>query len=141
MKSANHNRRKFLSSLSAGAAGGFLINTLTPFSSPARSTSFLSGNEFLFEPGLIYLNSGTLGPCRKETIEATKKAWEELETLPLKYYGRWGAEELAEKTRRTAARFLGCDISEIVITNSTTNGMNSIAQGLRLKNRGSYRHY
>ena len=133
MKSANHNRRKFLSSLSAGAAGGFLINTLTPFSSPARSTSFLSGNEFLFEPGLIYLNSGTLGPCRKETIEATKKAWEELETLPLKYYGRWGAEELAEKTRRTAARFLGCDISEVVITNSTTNGMNSIAQGLRLK--------
>ena len=133
MKSANHNRRKFLSSLSAGAAGGFLINTLTPFSSPARSTSFLSGNEFLFEPGLIYLNSGTLGPCRRETIEATKKAWEELETLPLKYYGRWGAEELAEKTRRTAARFLGCDLSEVVITNSTTNGMNSIAQGLRLK--------
>ena len=133
MKPGNHNRRKFLSSLSAGAAGGLLINTLTPLSSSARSNSFLPDNEFLFEPGLVYLNSGTLGPCRKETIEATKKAWEELETLPLKFYGRWGAEELAEKTRRTAARFLGCDISEIVITNSTTNGMNSVAQGLRLK--------
>jgi len=133
MRPGNHNRRKFLSSLSAGAAGGLLINTLTPLSSSARSNSFLPDNEFLFEPGLVYLNSGTLGPCRKETIEATKKAWEELETLPLKFYGRWGAEELAEKTRRTAARFLGCDISEIVITNSTTNGMNSVAQGLRLK--------
>ena len=107
MKSANHNRRKFLSSLSAGAAGGFLINTLTPFSSPARSTSFLSGNEFLFEPGLIYLNSGTLGPCRRETIEATKKAWEELETLPLKYYGRWGAEELAGKNKKDRRSFFG----------------------------------
>jgi selenocysteine lyase/cysteine desulfurase len=43
-----------------------------------------------------------------------------------------GAKELAEKTRATAAKFLGCDLSEIMITNSTTNGMNAVAQGLRL---------
>lgn len=133
MKPPKHNRRKFLSSLTASTAGGLLINTLSPFASTAQTDPFLPTNEFYFEPGLVYLNTGTLGPCRRQTIEETKKAWEELETLPLKYYGKWGAEPLAEKTRATAARFFNCDISEIVITSSTTNGMNSLAQGLRLK--------
>ena len=133
MKPPKHNRRKFLSSLSASTAGGLLINTLSPFASTAQTDPFFPTNEFCFEPGLVYLNTGTLGPCRRQTIEETKKAWEELETLPLKYYGKWGAEPLAEKTRATAARFFNCDISEIVITSSTTNGMNSLAQGLRLK--------
>src|SRR5678809_1768404 len=87
MKPSTHNRRKFLSSLTAGAAGGLLINGLTPLSSAAQPDPFLPANEFLFEPGLVYLNTGTLGPCRRETIEETKKAWEELESLPLKYYG------------------------------------------------------
>ena len=112
------------------------MNTFSPFSASAEQNLFHDGDknsEYLFEPGLIYLNTGTLGPCRRETIDATKKFWEELETLPVKFYGKFGAEELAEKTRITAARFLGCDISEIVITNSTTNGMNAIAQGSRLK--------
>jgi selenocysteine lyase/cysteine desulfurase len=50
----------------------------------------------------------------------------------VKFYGIQGAEALAEKTRTVAARFFGCDLSEIVITTSTTNGMNAVAQGLRL---------
>jgi selenocysteine lyase/cysteine desulfurase len=90
-------------------------------------------SEYLFADGITYLNTGTLGPCRRDTIEASTKAWEELETLPLKFYPSLGAKELAEKTRTTAAKFLGCDLSEVMITTSTTNGMNAVAQGLRLK--------
>jgi selenocysteine lyase/cysteine desulfurase len=137
MKPGKHDRRKFLSALSASTAGGLLMNTISPFSASAQTNSFVpkkeTDSEYLFAPGLIYLNTGTLGPCRRDTIEASKKAWEELESLPVKFYGKFGAEALAEKTRTTAARFLGCDVSEMVITNSTTNGMNAIAQGLRLK--------
>lgn len=48
-------------------------------------------------------------------------------------YGKWGAEPYAEKTRKIAADFLGCAFDEIVMTRSTTDGMNAIAQGLRLK--------
>jgi selenocysteine lyase/cysteine desulfurase len=73
-----------------------------------------------------------LGPCRRETIEASLKSWEELESQPVKFYGIQGAEALAERTRTVAARFFGCDLSEVVITNSTTSGMNAVAQGLRL---------
>jgi selenocysteine lyase/cysteine desulfurase len=120
-------RRKFLGAISAGTAGGLFINTI-PFSTANAQTS-----EYLFAAGLIYLNTGTLGPCRRDTIQESKIAWEELESLPVKFYGKFGAESLAERTRTIAARFLGCDVGEILITTSTTNGMNAIAQGLRLK--------
>ena len=132
MSSNDYNRRKFLGTLAATSAG-VLIN----YTSIAKTKPILqqqrTKEEYLFAKGLTYLNTGTLGPCSKETIAATGRAWEELESMPVKFYGKTGAEALAEKTRITAARFLGCDVGEMLITTSTTNGMNAIAQGLRLK--------
>lgn len=137
MKSDKYNRKKFLATIGAVSTGGILLNTMLPISSAqAQTNSFFPGqpeNEYLFSEGLTYLNTGTLGPCRRDTIEESLKIWEELESLPVKFYGKFGAESLAEKTRGVAAGFLGCDISEMLITNSTTSGMNAIAQGLRLK--------
>ncbi|MEI9810728.1 MAG: aminotransferase class V-fold PLP-dependent enzyme [Bacteroidota bacterium] len=137
MKPGKNNRRKFLEKISAGAAGGFLMNAFSPFAANAETNSWLTdereNDEYLFTKGLVYLNTGTLGPCRKETMEESKKAWEELETLPIKFYGKFGAESLAEKTRTIAAKFFGCRMDEMLMTTSTTNGMNAIAQGLRLK--------
>jgi selenocysteine lyase/cysteine desulfurase len=138
MKSSECNRRKFLGAITASAAGGALINTISPISTANAQTNWLlSGSEtkseYLFADGLTYLNTGTLGPCRRDTIQEATRIWEELESFPVKFYGNNGAESLAERTRMVAARFLGCDQSEIVITNSTTNGMNSVAQGMRLK--------
>lgn len=122
----------------AAAAGGVLIDLRSSFAADeTRASSMLSGqkskSEYLFGDGLIYLNTGTIGPCRRETVRQSVKDWEELESFPVKFYGGWGAEALAEKTRTIAARFLGCDVSEMVITNSTTSGMNAVAQGMRLK--------
>ncbi|HWE49648.1 MAG TPA: aminotransferase class V-fold PLP-dependent enzyme [Bryobacteraceae bacterium] len=89
--------------------------------------------EYLFAEGLTYLNTGTLGPCRRATVDETLKRWEHLELNPVSFYGKLGSEPLAERTRAVAAKFLGCDTGEIVITNSTTSGMNAVAQGFRLK--------
>ncbi|MEO6612531.1 MAG: aminotransferase class V-fold PLP-dependent enzyme [Chitinophagaceae bacterium] len=133
MSPGKYNRRKFLGALSAGTAGSILLNTISPFSGNAQMNAGVPGNDYLFTEGLTYLNTGTLGPCRRETIEATQKAWEGLESFPVKFYGKSGAESLAEKTRITAARCFGCDTGEMLITTSTTNGMNAVAQGLRLK--------
>jgi selenocysteine lyase/cysteine desulfurase len=129
----NTSRRKFLGAASAGA--GLLINPFAATDVAASRLTFKAkaSNEYALDPEVIYLNTGTLGPCRRDTIEASTKMWEELEQLPLKFYGRWGAESLAEKTRTLAASFLNCSTSEIMITSSTTSGMNAIAQGLRLK--------
>ena len=137
MRKDKYNRRKFLSSVGSVAAAGTILNTAFPFSSAqAQVDSALPGqpgDEYLFDEGLTYLNTGTLGPCRKETIEESMNMWKELESFPVKFYGGGGKDPLAEKTRGIAAGFFGCDISEIMITNSTTSGMNAVAQGLRLK--------
>jgi selenocysteine lyase/cysteine desulfurase len=132
MTSSKHDRRTFLSTAAVGTAGGLLAKTVFPFS-VANGATKSATSEYLFTDGITYLNTGTLGPCRRETIEASMKSWEDLESQPVQFYGLLGAKELAEKTRATAAKFLGCDLSEIMITTSTTNGMNAVAQGLRLK--------
>jgi selenocysteine lyase/cysteine desulfurase len=138
MRSTKYDRRIFLAAIAASAAGGAFINADSPLSAAnAGPDRFLSDheskNDYLYADGLTYLNTGTLGPCRREIIQESIKMWEELESFPVKYYGKFGAEGLAEKTRSIAAKFLGCDLSEILITTSTTSGMNAIAQGLRLK--------
>lgn len=132
MTPSKHDRRRFLKAVSAGTAGGIFLNAISPLSAASIEAS-KTKNDYLFADGLIYLNTGTLGPCRRETVGETMRQWEEMESLPVKFYGKFGAEELAEKTRTVAARFLGCEMSEIAITNSTTNGMNAVAQGLRLR--------
>jgi selenocysteine lyase/cysteine desulfurase len=127
----NSSRRRFLEAVTVTAFSSSLLNTAFPFSAaPAEANG---KSEYLFADGLTYLNTGTIGPCRRETVEESMRMWEELEALPMRVYGKWGFEDLAEKTRATAARFLGCDIGEIAITNNTTSGMNAVAQGLRLK--------
>ena len=134
MTKSVHDRRTFLSAVTTGVAGGMLARSsfaAEPMNSLTDSPMF-AANEYLFAEGLTYLNTGTIGPCRRETIEASLNVWKDLESMPVKFYGGMGAEALAEKTRMIAARFLGCDLSELVITNSTTSGMNAVAQGLRL---------
>lgn len=137
MKFSKYNRKNFLATIVSAASGGILLNTVLPFSSASAQVNSAFGggteNDYLFSEGLTYLNTGTLGPCRRDTIEESLKRWKELESMPVKFYGRSGAESLAEKTRSIAAGFLGCDISEMLITHSTTSGMNAIAQGLRLQ--------
>ena len=125
MQSADAGRRTFLGSLTSAVAGGLWMNA------PAAAAG--TKGEYLLADGLTYLNTGTLGPCRRATVDETLKRWEFLESNPVRFYGKNGAEPLAEKTRAVAAKFLGCDAGEMVVTSSTTSGMNAVAQGLRLK--------
>src|SRR4051794_27520265 len=110
MRSSRYNRRKFLSAVTASAAGAALINSnagsLTA-NAPSDSSPFNPANksEYFFTDGLTYLNTGTIGPCRRETVRESMRDWEELESFPVKFYGKSGAENLAEKTRTIAARF------------------------------------
>ena len=99
----------------------------------APATAATAKSEYLLADGLTYLNTGTLGPCRRATVAETMKRWEEMEAMPVSFYGMYDAASLAEKTRSVAAEFLGCDLAEMAVTTSTTNGMNAVAQGLRLK--------
>jgi selenocysteine lyase/cysteine desulfurase len=126
MNQSSADRRQFLQTVAGGVAAGLL-----PSGQPVRAQT-AAASEFLLTGGLAYLNTGTIGPCRRATIEATQGAWETLEANPVAHYGRYAGEALIEDTRTVAAGFLGCDLDELALTTSTTGGMNAIAQGLRL---------
>ena len=90
------------------------------------------GSDFMFAPGLIYLQTGSLGPTPRPVMERTIAAWKELELNPV-FYAYYQQEREMEDVRAKAAAFIGCKTEELVLTNSTTEGMNWVAQGLTLK--------
>lgn len=84
MSSTEINRRNFLAVIGALTAG-----SITPaFGNLTSPDEPLYGgdNEYLFAPGLIYMNTGTIGPCSKKTFEETTALWKPLELLPLQFY-------------------------------------------------------
>ncbi len=131
-------RRAFVTALGALTAAGLVPRPATaaggaPAAAPdaprvARGLA-PSPDDFAFEPGLVYLQTGSLGPTPRPVMERTMAAWKELELNPAAY--GYGAHEIAmELVRAKAAAFIGCGKEEVVLTNCTTEGMNWVASGL-----------
>jgi L-cysteine/cystine lyase len=82
---------------------------------------------------LIYLNAGTEGPVPRQAANAVRERIE-LEVSQ----GRCGRPYfdglmgLATQMREAYAGVLGCDSSEVALTGSTTDGVNTVIAGLRL---------
>lgn len=83
---------------------------------------------------LAYLNAGTEGPVPRRAAEAVSaRAQAEAER------GRCGRAyhdevfDLAERLRAAYARVLGCSPSEVALTGSTTDGVNTVIAGLDLQ--------
>ena len=139
MSDVLHTRRGFLSSVGALSAAGLVprgwVSTAN-LSTRAGGTGVSPGlalapDDFAFAPGLIYLQTGSLGPTPRPVMERTIAAWKELELNP-SFYGYGGHERAMEDVRAKAATFIGCKTEELVLTNCTTEGMNWAAQGLAL---------
>ncbi len=83
---------------------------------------------------LSYLNAGTTGPVPRAAAEAVHRRVDE-EAIR----GRCGRQyfegliELAGALRAAYARVLGCDPSEVALTGSTTDGVNTVIAGLDLR--------
>ena len=138
MTDASPSRREFLSAMGAISALGLVSfegwPTAASQATAARSARVPRGlaapEDFLFASELVYLQTGSLGPTPRPVMERTIAAWKELELNP-SFYG-YGAHEHAmdDVVRASAARFLGCKTEELVLTRCTTDGMNTVAQGL-----------
>lgn len=75
-----------------------------------------------------------MGPCPREVVEATVRAWYDLESAPQAMgYGAGSTLAQAEEVRQQGAELLGCGREDIAITRSTTDGINAVAQGLGLR--------
>jgi selenocysteine lyase/cysteine desulfurase len=84
--------------------------------------------EFLLKPGLVHLNTGTLGATPRVVIDAVAAWMYQVEGDPASnVFGPLGSR--MEAVRAKAAGFLGADRDEIVLTDNTTTGMNAVAQG------------
>lgn len=135
MSTARPDRRGFLTALGVGsmasAWGGSSCASVPVPAGGAAAARDLFTAEYLFDPGLIYVQTASLGPCPRHVVQATLEAWYRLESDPTPMaYGDGGTLTAAEAVRDRAAAFLGCARDEIVITRSTTDGMNAVAQGI-----------
>ena len=124
-----HSRREVLSGM-VGMAGA------TAFGSTALSKhvhpAIADVGEYMFQPGLIYLNTGSLGPTPRSILDAVLRAWNQLETNPVGMSYGGAVHTVADRTRDAVAGLIGCSADEVLLTRSTTNAMNIAALGIDL---------
>lgn len=91
--------------------------------------------QFIFRPGFLYLNNGTVGssprPVLRAFIESILKeeqfeSSDDTEQYPLWGYGNW------DEYRRPVAEFVGAKLEEIALVRNATEGLNYVANGLDL---------
>ncbi len=127
------SRREVLS----GLTGGALLMGVDSLAAAKNLESIVSagGNsEYMFAPGLNYLNTAALGPTPRSVLDKVLKAWDELELNPvIMAYGNGASLVATDKAREQIASLIGCTADELLITRSATDAMNSVAFGLNLE--------
>ncbi|HEX4452382.1 MAG TPA: aminotransferase class V-fold PLP-dependent enzyme [Kofleriaceae bacterium] len=130
------DRRSFLASIGASVAAGVVWNgcTAPAVATPTGRHAFrglVPTDDLLIDPALAYLQTGSLGPTPRPVLDRTIAIWRELERDPTAL-GYGPLEQGMETVRAKAAALLGCGLHELVITTSTTEGMNWVVQGVPL---------
>ncbi|HEY1552484.1 MAG TPA: aminotransferase class V-fold PLP-dependent enzyme [Kofleriaceae bacterium] len=128
------DRRSFIASI--GAAAGCAWTGCVP-AAVAKSASasgmrgLVPADDLLIDPAIAYVQTGSLGPTPRPVLDRTVAIWHQLERDPTAL-GYGPLEQGMETVRANAAALLGCRLHELVITTSTTEGINWIAQGVAL---------
>lgn len=116
------SRRTFMAGIGAASTAGFAAMAQLP----AQGGAGLS-------PGLIYLNTGSLGPTPQAVLDRVLAVWRTLEENPVvNGYNDGPGLVAAEAARAAAAGLVGCASENLIITSGTTRGMNSVAASVRL---------
>jgi len=129
---SNLSRRELLASLAGGVllVSGESLAWSEGVGSEARPAD---KSEYLFEPGLNYLNTAALGPTPRTVLDKVLKAWYELELNPVMMAYADGAVHVAtDHAREQVAALIGCTADELLITRSATDAMNCVALGINL---------
>ncbi len=88
-------------------------------------------NSLGLKKGLVYMNTGSLGPSPLWISQKEFDLSRELELNPVS--NNWGPlGKRMEEVRSKAAAFLNCSSSEIVLTRNTTEGLNMVSSTLDL---------
>jgi len=89
--------------------------------------------EYMLGPDVLYLNHASIGTVPRAVHDAHVRYLEVCESNP--HLHIWGDvwQEPREAVRAKAAALLGCDAGDVAITHNTTEGFNTLAQGLALE--------
>ncbi|UCF41710.1 MAG: aminotransferase class V-fold PLP-dependent enzyme [Gemmatimonadota bacterium] len=134
------HRRAFLKQLAAVAGASSVGALLAVDRALAADAARVRGglppgaqsDVYTVDPGVIYLNHGSIGTIPRAVQQAHRSYLELCETNPWLYM--WGDtwEETREAVRAKAAQLLRCEAGEVALTHNTTEGFNILAQGLPL---------
>lgn len=89
-------------------------------------------DEFLLEPGLIFLNHGSFGACPIPVLQALQQWQRETERNPVALLGRRSAD-LLRQARSALAAYLGAAADDLVFMPNATTGVNTVARSLALQ--------
>lgn len=142
------SRRSFLGQFMGGVAGGLAASAFGALnlgcSLPPQEEGVGEQGEsgekywnrirsrFLIEPGLTFLNNGSLGPSPREVLQSVIESMEMLDANPIHNYWQVLLPRV-EEVRKKISQFAGAHPEEIALTRNTTEGMNIVASGLSLR--------
>ncbi len=117
--------------LAADRAFSAEVNDVPLLNADGASSASLR-DRYLLSPAVTYFNHGSIGTIPRAVHQAHIAYLETCETNPWLYM--WGGawEEPREQVREKAADLLGCQPLEIAFTHNTTEGFNTLANGLPL---------
>lgn len=144
----NKDRRNFLKTFSAGAAGLTILPVFghtSPVSLEVINQNFVNRiddlsegfwedvkQQFRFAKEVHYFNNASLGSSSIPIRKATQEFRDILDDFPSKYmWGGWTKEK--EAARKKVADFFEVDSEEIALIHNTTEGMNLIASSMDLQ--------
>jgi len=131
------SRRRFVATLGAASCAQFAHSAFGESNrdaSPSHAAAPTSSSDYLLSPGLIHLNTASLGATPRAVLDRMLQAWHELESDPVRmayFKDDDTVVAAAERVRARAAALLGCDADDVLITRCTTDGMCIVAQGMR----------
>src|SRR5207249_2837137 len=100
-------RRRFIAGLGAASIGGFAHAAVKPTNAGATSSLAPTGqdvsSEYLLPPGVIHLNTASLGATPRVVLDRTLAAWRELEASPV-VMALWSIESRSPSTNMRMPR-------------------------------------
>ena len=139
------HRREFLKQVAAiaGASGlggllaidealGRELSVIEVMTRQSSSDFAWLRDRYMLNPDVTYFNHGSIGTIPRVVHEAQAGYLEVCETNPWLYMWGDGWEKPRERVRGKAARLLKCAPDEVALTHNTTEGFNTLANGLAL---------
>ena len=130
-----NRRRMLLAASSLFGVAAAPAQPPPPLPPPAEEGDYwerVRSEQFLLPGWRAFLNNGSLGVAPRPVVHAIADYLNRSAALLMDDCPRWGYETL-DDMRQELASFFGCDKDELALTHNATEAMNTIANGLDLK--------